>query len=319
MARAGGAWRRQPHASIRAAQVDEGYVRDMPAPRGRWVLPRAGAGPTGKKSTMNAPRSLSRFLLAAVPALALLGGCRYDADAVREFLQQPRRPVAGTEYRVQPPDVLSVQSQHVEEIHGRTERVRPDGMINLPLVGEIYVAGLTPQEIEAAIVTAAQEYYAEADATVSVVGFNSHKYYVWGQVSAPGPQSWTGSDTVLDALARAQPTFLAWPERVKVVRPSRPQTGGYATTQPSDKYRRTGVHPEEPEHPREEMTINIMAMVESGDMANNILLMPNDVIYVPPNPLAKVGLALQSLVFPVRPAAEAVRAPATIAAGGAGF
>ena len=54
-------------------------------------------------------------------------------------------------------------------------------------------------------------------------------------------------------------------------------------------------------------------MVESGDMSNNILLQPGDVIYVQPSPLAKVGLMIQNLLLPIRPAAEAVSAPARAA------
>ena len=52
----------------------------------------------------------------------------------------------------------------------------------------------------------------------------------------------------------------------------------------------------------------------SGDMTNNFLLMPNDVIYVQANPLAKMGLGVQTLLLPIRPAAETVRAPASAAA-----
>jgi len=211
-----------------------------------------------------------------------------------------------------PPDVLEISSRHVSEINGNRVIVRPDGKINLPLLGEIYVAGLTPRQIEEQIEKKASAYYEVVDATVNVAEYNSQNFYVFGEVYRPGPYRWTGSDTLLDALANAQPTRLAWPERIKVVRGSRPQRGGYATSQPSDQYVKKGIHPPSPEHPREEMTINLMAMIDSGDLANNILLKPNDVIYVQPNPFAAIGLAIQQVLFPVRPVLEAARVPATI-------
>ena len=59
-----------------------------------------------------------------------------------------------------------------------------------------------------------------------------------------------------------------------------------------------------------------MAMIKHGDMANNIYLLPNDVVYVQPNPFAELGLALQSILYPVRPVLEAARVPAVISGNG---
>jgi len=99
-----------------------------------------------------------------------------------------------------------------------------------------------------------------------------------------------------------------------VVRGDDPQVGGYAVTPPAKSYTRTGINPPAKGHQRKVMVINLMAMVESGDMGNNILLLPNDVIYVQPNPLARIGLAIQSLLFPIQPAVQTVTVPAGAAA-----
>lgn len=244
----------------------------------------------------------------------LAGGC-YDQKQVQAFLQKTHSPVSGREYRVLPPDVITVSSRHVPEINNLTQQVRPDGKVNLPMVGEVLVAGLTAKEIEKSLTTAAAEFYEQVDATVTISQYNSQRYYVYGQVERAGPMPWTGRDSLLDALAKAQPTYLAWPERIIVVRGNEPKVGGFATTYPvQDKhYESTGVHKESSSNPSHELLINLMAMIQHGDMANNILLEPNDVIYVQPNPLAAVGLALQSLLFPVRPVLEATRVPATVA------
>ena len=242
-------------------------------------------------------------LLAALGACGLGGGC-YNAAEVDGFLQKPRTPVSAAAYRVLPPDVLLITSRTVPEINQVTQQVRPDGKINLPLLGEIYVADKTPKEIEEALVKAAGEYYERADATVQVVQYNSQRFYVFGQVGMPGPVPWTGRDTLLDALAKAQPTVLAWRERVIVLRGAMPTEGGRATTQPSAAYSVTGVHPPAKDNPPKKLVVNMMAMVSSGDMSNNILLKPNDVIYVQPNPFAKVALAIETIFSPVRAATD---------------
>jgi len=294
-----------------------------------------------------------RMILAALLAGSLTAAGCYDANEVQAFLQRPRSPVSGLEYRVLPPDVIEITSTRVPEINGFQSVVRPDGKINLPLLGEIYVADKTPKEIETALTEAAKEYYKEVDVAVQVAGYNSRRFYVFGQVSRPGPVRWTGCDTLLDVLAQAQPTPLAWPERIVVIRSARPNQGGYRS-QPSLRHRVFGVNefgqdpnasgPEAKGPPAggnpgaavevpttrpadapddgnsapaaagetlayadavpHKMTVNLLAMVQHGDMANNILLKPNDIIYVQPNPFAKASLAMERVFMPVRAAAD---------------
>ena len=250
-----------------------------------------------------------KIMLFAACTMGCVAGC-YHSQEVNIFLQRPRAPVNGLEYRVLPPDVLQITSRHIPEINNITHQLRPDGKINLPLLGEIDVAKKTPKEIEDLITNAAKEYYEQVDATVNVVAYLSQKYFVFGEVARGGPEQWTGHDTLLDALAKAQPTFLAWPERIIIVRGDEPQEGGREVS-PEDakKAKKTGVQPAQPDNPRNRVTVNLMAMVKKGDMTNNILLRPNDVIYVQPNPLASIGLALQSLLYPIRPAMETVASP----------
>jgi polysaccharide biosynthesis/export protein len=263
-----------------------------------------GANRTGE-ARLGRPTALAIW----VGVVLLGGGCHaYDATEIQQFLQMPRRPVSGVEYRVYPPDSISIRSLTVSEINANRQQVRPDGKINLPLLGEVFIAGMTPAEIEDVLVEAAEEYYEEADATVDISRYSSQSYYVMGQVGREGPYPWTGRDTVLDALATARPNNLAWTERIVVVRGSEPQVGGWYA--PSRDYASSGIHEPSKEDPPQKMTINLLAMIEHGDLANNILLMPNDVIYVQPTPLAKIGLAIQRLLFPIRPALEAASVPA---------
>ncbi len=281
--------------------------------------------------------------IAAALFLTLAGGCGNDLAELHEFLnqaqvRQPAKAVAGYEYRVLPPDGLSITSLQVVEINGFGQQIRPDGKINLPLLGELYVAGMTPMEIQNAIIEKAKEYYDydKIDVTVNVAGYNSQRIYVFGQVGRPGPIPWTGTNTLLDVLATAQPTFLAWPERIRLVRGRPPTKGGYLlpekgpgweplTYTPGEGVAADGaatqpdlvvLPPAPPEDPVDEeakiLMVNMWDMVKRGDLSHNLMLWPDDVIYVPANPFAKVGLALRTILFPVGPVLEAVRVPTEI-------
>ncbi len=276
------------------------------------------------KATFTCIPSSLPVLAAAALVLVSLSGC-YNANEVGAFLQKDRAPVSGVEYRILPPDVISITSIQVPEINGFQSQVRPDGKINVPLIGEIYLADKTPKQAEEAIKEAAQKYYDEVDAAVQVVGYNSRKFYVFGEVGRPGPMQWTGCDTLLDVLAIVQPTPLAWPERIVVIRAAQPSQGGYANS-PSMKYKLFGFNdpsaagevslapldanattqpailaamPAERAAPQK-MTINLLAMVQHGDMANNILLRPNDIIYVQPNPMASFAREFEKIWSPFR-------------------
>lgn len=272
-------------------------------------------------------------VLAGAALCLLISGCGsgFTYEKFRTFLQEPRAPVSGTEYRVLPPDVIAVTSRHVPEINGVSQQVRPDGKVNLPLLGEVYVAEKTPKEIEAALTAAAREFYEQVDATVTVAQYRSQKIYVFGQVQRPGPLPWTGTDTLLDILAQTQPTQLAWPEKIRIVRLAKPKRGGYLS---DDEYKKAlhqketakeGKAPEGPTEatPKEEaesvvIVVNMKEMVEKGSAARNVMLEADDVVYVPANPLAEVGLAIQQILFPIRPGTDVIRMPAT-AVGSAGM
>jgi len=302
--------------------------------------------------------------LAIALAGILAAGCGpSEADRLRGFLQDRPKPVSGVDYRVLPPDVITIRSAYVPEIDGETQQVRPDGYINLPLVGEIDVVGntrtgLTPREIEKVIEAKAKDYYEQTQSTVVVTGYNSQKVFVFGQVSRPGPQPWTGANTVLDVLATSQPTTLAWPERIVLVRCKNPTRGGYAfefktkdlekaaekapevgediSAAPTVQGIPTAAAPEavdkaeaapaeidpdsknlaskpaEPQHQEAwVLRVNLKKMYEEGDLSKNVYLQPDDIIYVPANPLAAFGLAIQQLLFPIRPALETVTLPSS--------
>jgi protein involved in polysaccharide export with SLBB domain len=247
----------------------------------------------------------------------MICGCSQSADRVKmaqlqQFLQKDRSPVGGVEYRVLPPDVISISSRTVQEIDSVTQQIRPDGKISLPLVGDVFVAGLTPQEIRQEITTGAQRFYSKVDITVFVSEYNSQKIYVFGEVAGPGPLPWTGCDTLLDVLSRTQPTLLAWPEKIKVIRAKNPRRGGYipGAEEPSDENAESVEITNK--QGAQELTVDLMAMVQTGDMSHNILMQPDDVVYVPANPFASVGIAFQQILFPTRGIVDTVKAPGDV-------
>jgi len=198
------------------------------------------------------------------------------------------------EYRMAPPDVIQIESSRVKEINAHIETISPDGRIHLPLLGSILVAGRTPEEVSAELEERAQYFYDQADVTLRVSRYASKKFFVFGHVTRPGTYFYNGNNTVLDTLAHAQPTPQADPARIIILRPDA-----------------DGKH-------RTRMTIDLDEMVTLGDTSLNAMLEEGDIIYVPANNLAKVGLAFQQLLFPLGPVLGAAQAPSDISYATAG-
>jgi polysaccharide export outer membrane protein len=115
----------------------------------------------------------------------------------------PASPVPVSEdYVIGPEDVLSVTFWREQEMSGEVT-VRPDGMITLPLLGDVKAAGLRPEELREYVQKAASRYLADANVTVAVRQINSRKVFITGQVGQPGAYPLPGPRTVMQVIALA--------------------------------------------------------------------------------------------------------------------
>jgi polysaccharide export outer membrane protein len=83
--------------------------------------------------------------------------------------------------------------------------VRPDGAVSIPLIGDVQVAGRTPQETESLITQRLKEGKLMLDPHVSVglAKVNSKKYYINGGVNRPGAYDLVVPLTIMEALVNA--------------------------------------------------------------------------------------------------------------------
>jgi len=226
---------------------------------------------------------------ACVAALiTVISGCSTKREDILHFLRENDHEVSAIEYRVGIPDELVISAPRIPEIDNDMHRVRPDGKIDLRLLGEVKIVGMTAKEIAAKLEVLLSRYYVDPKVAVRVTGYLSKKYYVYGLASGMGPRPYTGRDTLLDAVVNAGTSYLSWTSNVQVVRPAHGDV------------------------PVRTIHVDVDAMVKSGDWSKNILLEPNDTVYIPPTPLAWFGLKVREVLYPVNPAIQAYVTPAQI-------
>jgi polysaccharide export outer membrane protein len=105
-------------------------------------------------------------------------------------------------YLIGPEDVLGVLFWREKDLSGDVI-VRPDGKITLPLLNDIQAAGLTTDDLRAALTAAAAKYVEDPNVTIVVRQINSRRVFITGQIAKPGPYTLSPGLTVMQLIAIA--------------------------------------------------------------------------------------------------------------------
>jgi polysaccharide export outer membrane protein len=112
-------------------------------------------------------------------------------------------------YRLGPGDEIDMVFLFDSSLNARII-VRPDGGINLPILGDITVAGETPGRLARRIAEAYSRYYTNPQLSINLTRYAPSQCYVLGAVRYPKAVQIRPGMTILGALADAGgPTDLA--------------------------------------------------------------------------------------------------------------
>ena len=177
-------------------------------------------------------------------------------------------------YIVGAPDVLLVNILP-DPVIEREVVVRPDGMISIDLVGDIRAAGRTPLEIAKDIEQSIGRFKRDASVSVTVSASPSQFVTIYGEVARPGVFPLDTETRVSEAIGRVGgPKPFASLGGIRLIR----TTGSKTQIIPID-----------------------LGDIQGGDLSTNYVVQKGDFIVVPPTILAKVGYAMQMLLFPFQP------------------
>lgn len=141
-----------------------------------------------------------RILLVAALSLTSLAGCPRPWEHIdygKEY--DPRKH----EYIVGVSDVVTITVYRMADLSA-SGTVRPDGVLTMPLIGDVQVAGKTPSQIRAEMKEKLSGYVkADTVINVNVTGFNSYRFVVTGNVGHPGALSEKRYVTISEAIAMA--------------------------------------------------------------------------------------------------------------------
>jgi polysaccharide export outer membrane protein len=155
---------------------------------------------------------------------ALLGSVVGCSQPSREIVEEAGS--AKKEFLLGPEDVLDIVVWKNDDLSQKAVVVRPDGMISMPLIGEMMAGGLTANQLASQIALRLKEFKERPAVTVSVKEVNSYYVYVLGEVGKPGKYQLKSHATVLQAVAVANGfTVYAAKNKMKVLRQMQGEDG----------------------------------------------------------------------------------------------
>lgn len=116
---------------------------------------------------------------------------------------QPPAPTGDSGYRIGPRDLIKIEVFDVPELNVE-RRVSESGAVNLPLVGDVPVAGKTEEQLSRDLRDLlGTKYLQRASVGVKVLEFRSRPISVMGAVKQPGSLAFSGRWSLLEALTAA--------------------------------------------------------------------------------------------------------------------
>ncbi|MBI5848195.1 MAG: polysaccharide biosynthesis/export family protein [Nitrospirae bacterium] len=162
------------------------------------------------------------------------------------------------DYIIGPDDVIRVTVYNHPDL-AATDRISGEGVIMLPLIGDVKLSGLSVEQAAKKIsLLLSDGYIMDPKVSVFVVEFRSKKVMIMGQVFRPGVLTLSGSTTFLELLTLA----------------------GGLTKEAGDKATIKRKSADAGKEGEGLITIDLRRLIEQGDASLDVTLMDNDSIYI---------------------------------------
>ncbi len=145
-----------------------------------------------------------------------------------------------------------------EDLSRNNVAVRPDGMISMPLVGDIQASGRTPMQLAREIEDRLKDWLTNPTVTVGIQSINSYRVFMTGPgIARGGVQNFHAPTRLMEAIIAA---------------------GGFSQFADEEHVR---VFSDRGDGTQEMVEVNAKRIFEGKDLTLNIFLKPRDMVYVP--------------------------------------
>ena len=179
-------------------------------------------------------------------------------------------------YTLVPEDVITIDVRRHPEFSG-VYVINSEGKIQYKYVGDISITGLTKTEAKEKLTKILSVYLVEPAVDVTITEYRSKVFYVIGEVGRPGKYyMWADEIPIREAVVQAGlPLLSASSSKSKLITPD-------------DNGKPKSVK------------INLDKILYKGDLRQNIMMKPGDVLYVPATLVTKFMRKIAPVAQPVQ-------------------
>jgi len=196
---------------------------------------------------------------AMIAAICLMSACANKQLTEFQKSADSFQPSTLGDYKIGVDDRVQVSVWRNPEL-SVTVPVRPDGMISVPLIGDVQAGGKTPPQVAELIRQKLAQFVRDPSVAVILTDLRSHEFIsrirITGAVRSPRSLPYRQGMTVLDAILEAGGiNDFAAPNRTKLYRKIKDKT--------------------------EVLAVELGDILNKGKLETNVSLLPGDVITVP--------------------------------------
>ena len=183
-------------------------------------------------------------------------------------------------YHLGAQDVIQITVLAGGEIQVSTELVvTGSGDINVPLIGNIQAVGLTQEELERAVrIPLELDYFVDPQVQVQIKAYHSLQYFISGAVKNPGMYELNFHPTMMDLIAKAGGMAAGRGNIAYVLRGSKgADTEDLLAGTTDSEALETAIIKREP------IRVNLLKLLDQGDVTENLVLESGDTVYIPLN------------------------------------
>jgi polysaccharide biosynthesis/export protein len=180
---------------------------------------------------------------------------------------------AAGEYSIGVDDVLFIAVWQNKDLDQEVT-VRPDGKVAVLLIGDTQAQGLTIGQLTQAIKDRIKDYIRNPEVSVTLKKMGGKKIIILGEINSPGVYNITNKVTVLELIGLAHGyTNNAVLSSVLVIRGGLQKPVG--------------------------QKVDLARAIKQADLSQNIVLEPEDIVYVPKSVISNVNYIMNLILSPI--------------------
>lgn len=214
---------------------------------------------------------MGRIRMLFYPLLRMIIRCFFPVVFILAALPWVNQAANDNIYRIGEEDILILTIIAGGEIQCEVELVVSEqGELNAPFIGRIEASGQTLSQLETSIrEPLAADYFVDPEVHLRIKEYHSLQYFISGAVRSPGMYKLGFNPSVMDLLARAGGTISGRGNVAYILKKSE------MDIVPSENAAEAFLPP------RKTRMVDLIKLLDEGDMSENVLLESGDTVYVP--------------------------------------